>query len=388
MCFQAQDTTVKNHNSKKSVKNVKSGIFTTNVSVDCSLMSVDDGKRTHDETYSNGINELCKVPADCSLSTADDGRNSRMAEVTREDDTVYDFNSQNVNSDNVLDFNSHDDICVEDFNSNASDAIKDSTEASDVLYMSLKESRLTNPKSLIFAHININSLKKEKNAPLDYFKDILQRGYIDVLCVSETKLNSSIVDKDLDCNPKFKTYRKDRSSTSGGLCMWIRSDIPQQRLHHLEFDTENYHIESIILELKIKKETWFIILAYKNPNVPKHIFIEKLKGVYEELIHKAHEVITLGDLNIDMLCESNDLKNDICDVYGLENIILEPTCFKNPEGTLVDTIMVKNSKRFKKPLNLFCGYSDWHHLIGCITKLHIPPPKPRKVKYRSFLKII
>ena len=109
-----------------------------------------------------------------------------------------------------------------------------------------------------------------------------------------------------------------------------------------------------------------------------------LTGVYEELIHKAHEVITLGDLNIDMLCESNDLKNDICDVYGLENIILEPTCFKNPEGTLVDTIMVKNSKRFKKPLNLFCGYSDWHHLIGCITKLHIPPPKPRKVKYRSF----
>ncbi len=99
----------------------------------------------------------------------------------------------------------------------------------DPLYILLKDIRLENPKSLIFSHVNINSLKKEATAPLDYFKYILNKHFKDILCISESKLNDSIVEKDIDCSPNFKVYRKDTSSISGGLCIWIRSDIPQQR---------------------------------------------------------------------------------------------------------------------------------------------------------------
>ncbi len=103
----------------------------------------------------------------------------------------------------------------------------------------------------------INSLKNEYKAPIDYFKDILQTNLIDILCISESKLDESIVEKDLDCSPQFKLYRKDRSSTSVGLVMWLRSDIPQQRMYHIEFDSDEYHIESVILELIIKKRSEF-----------------------------------------------------------------------------------------------------------------------------------
>ncbi len=75
--------------------------------------------------------------------------------------------------------------------------------------------------------ININSLKKENKAPIDYFRDILLNHYIDLLFVNETKLDERVVEKDLDCSPDFKLYRKDRCTNSGGLCPWIRSDIPQ-----------------------------------------------------------------------------------------------------------------------------------------------------------------
>ncbi len=37
-----------------------------------------------------------------------------------------------------------------------------------------------------------------------------------------------------------------------GLCTWIRSDVPQQRLYHLEIDCCVNHIASMIFELKIK----------------------------------------------------------------------------------------------------------------------------------------
>ncbi len=129
-------------------------------------------------------------------------------------------------------------------------------------------------------------MKKEANAPLDYFKYILNKHFIDVLRISESKLNDIIVEKDIDCSPNFKVYRKDTSSISGGLCIWIRSDIPQQRLYHLEIDCCVNHIESMIFELKIKKQLWYVIMAYKNPKVPNNMFINKLKGIYESLINK------------------------------------------------------------------------------------------------------
>ncbi len=124
----------------------------------------------------------------------------------------------------------------------------------DPLYAHLKDLRLENPKSIIFSHVNINNLKKEANAPLDYFKYILNKHFIYILCISESKLNDSIVEKDIDCSPNFKVYRKYRSSISDGLCIWIRSDIPQQRLYNFEIDYCVNHIESMICELKIKKQ--------------------------------------------------------------------------------------------------------------------------------------
>ncbi len=39
--------------------------------------------------------------------------------------------------------------------------------------------------------------------------------------------------------------------------------------------------------------------------------------------------------------------------------------------------------KYKLSFYLFCGYSDWYHMVGYITKLHIPPTKPLRVIYRN-----
>ena len=234
------------------------------------------------------------------------------------------------------------------------------------------------------AQVNINSLKKENKSPLSYFKDILQRRFLDILCISESKLDESITSSETDCEPDFKCYRKDRSSLSGGLCVWIRSDIPQQRQTYLEFDSKDNHIESFVIELTIKKEKWYLILAYKNPAVSDDFFISKLKEIYEVVFTRSKEIILMGDLNIDTLNADNILQHDLSDMYGLTDLVKKPTCFKKPEGTLIDHILVRNPKRFKNNLNVFCGYSDWHNLVGCVTKLEVPPKKPLKITYRSY----
>ncbi len=126
-------------------------------------------------------------------------------------------------------------------------------KTNDPLFDNIKESRLKYHKSLIIAHININSLKRENNTPIDYFQDILLNHYIDLLFVSEIKLDESVVYKDLDCSPDFKLYRKDRYTNSGGLFAWIRSDIPQREMYELNFTSCTPHIESF-LNLQLRKK--------------------------------------------------------------------------------------------------------------------------------------
>ena len=158
-------------------------------------------------------------------------------------------------------------VTIDDANIETVNFVCDSNETEDPLMTTLKDTKVNNPKSLILAQVNINSLKKENKSPLSYFKDILQRQFLDILCVSESKLDESVTTSETDCEPDFKCYRKDRSSLSGGLCVWIRSDIPQQRQTYLEFDSKDNHVESFVIELTIKKEKWCLILAYKNPDV-------------------------------------------------------------------------------------------------------------------------
>ncbi len=99
---------------------------------------------------------------------------------------------------------------------------------------------------------------------------------------------------------------------------------------------------------------------------------------------KSQEIILMGDLNIDTLIADNILRNDLLDIYDLTDLVKKPTCFKKPSGTLIDHLIVRNPNRFKNDFNVFCGYSDWHNMVGCATKLEVPPRKPMKITYRSY----
>ena len=254
----------------------------------------------------------------------------------------------------------------------------DSDEVQDPLICALTENRKKHGKSLVIAHINVNGLGEKR----DYFRDILLQGLIDVLCVSESKLSPKYVQTDLNVNG-FKAHRKDRKSNSGGLHIWIRADIPHDREKHLEF-SHTAHIENMVISMTIRKEKWLLVLAYKNPRAPKAVFIDLLCKQYNTVIGSYKEIVLLGDVNIDMQKGSDVMSQGICHVYGVKNIITKPTCFKTESGTLIDPIIVLNNNRFHKPINTICGFSDWHNMVCCTTKLAVPPSKPRKIQYRSY----
>ncbi len=215
-------------------------------------------------------------------------------------------------------------------------------------------------KNLVFAHVNINSLENKR----EYLKELLINKYIDVLCITESKLSNCYTHTDFYVQG-FKMYRKDRKSNSGGLFTW--TDIPHCRLDDMEYDSDTHHIESMTFNLNIRNQKWFLLLTYKNPNVADAIFLPNLITFYDSISGEAGEIILLGDINTDMQNKDDRISTEICQPYGLCNLITEPTCFKSESGTLLDPVIVRNKYKFQNPFNLHCASSDWHNMVGYLT---------------------
>ena len=95
-------------------------------------------------------------------------------------------------------------------------------------------------------------------------------------------------------------------------------------------------------------------------------------------------VIIIGHLNVDFLKESMPLA-EFLDVYGMQNIVQGPTCFKSTSNpTSVDVIITDSWRRISKCINISNGISDFHSIVCAATKMHAPQTQPRRIVYWSY----
>ena len=85
--------------------------------------------------------------------------------------------------------------------------------------------RLKNVKRIIFAHININSIRNKFHLLTSEIND-----KIDILMISETKLDSSFPKSEFIIPGYTEPYRFDRNRHGGGILLYIRSDIPSKEI--------------------------------------------------------------------------------------------------------------------------------------------------------------
>ena len=77
-----------------------------------------------------------------------------------------------------------------------------------------------------------------------------------------------------------------------------------------------------------RHEKWLFIGVYKPPNVHNDSLIESIINVFRQTQGACRSTFLIADMNIDMLNTPKPFK-DFMQIYGLENIITEPTCFKS-----------------------------------------------------------
>ena len=128
------------------------------------------------------------------------------------------------------------------------------TQANDCISV-LKALSSDNSDKLVFADININSIRNKFE-----FLSTQVKGNIDVLMVSETKIDNSFPVGNFVIDGFSTPYRLDRDSNGGGIMLYVREDIPSNLLA----TDEKNHIESFYVELNLRNEKWLINCSYNQ----------------------------------------------------------------------------------------------------------------------------
>ena len=102
---------------------------------------------------------------------------------------------------------------------NSTQSIKSKESSNDLSVLDCV--RLNNADSLIIGHLNINSLRNK----FEMLREIPQ-DKLDILLISETKVNSSFSSSQFAIDGFSYPFRIDRNSSEGGIKLFVREEIP------------------------------------------------------------------------------------------------------------------------------------------------------------------
>ena len=116
------------------------------------------------------------------------------------------------------------------------------------------------PGLSIIGHLNINSIRYKFEM---VSMSVVQ--YVDILMLSETKLDSTFPSIQFLINGFSVPHRLDRNSKGGGILFYVRDKIIVLPLNRYSLPL---HIEISFSELNLKNRKWLVCCSY-NPHLIK-----------------------------------------------------------------------------------------------------------------------
>ena len=211
--------------------------------------------------------------------------------------------------------------------------------------------------------LNVNSL----SAHIDEIHILLAENPLDILAINETKFNESNQDNEVYV-PEYEIVRRDRLlDGGGGVCFYIRTNIN----YSIGTDLNVQNLENLCIEIRKHCSKPFIVATwYRPPDSLVEIFnpFESLVGKLDSL---GVEYYLLGDFNCNMISNTDNntrLLNEVADIYGLHQLITEPTRITQNTSTLIDVVFTNCPDRIVCSGVKYVGISD-HSLVYAYRKL-------------------
>ena len=243
----------------------------------------------------------------------------------------------------------------------------------------LTNNLLPTKRGFKMASLNITSLTKH----IDELRILLANYPLDVISINETRLDQGILNSEIYI-PGYKIVRRDRNRNGGGVCFYIKTAIN----YFVCTDLNINNLENLCLEIrKPNSKLFVIVVCYRPPNSPNAVFssLENHIGCLDSENVKSY---LMGDMNCNMalMFDTNShLLSDITDLYGLHQLIDEPTCITDTTSTLIDLIYTNCPDKVVCSGVCHVSISD-HSLIFAYRKLLIGVASKRHntIEYRSF----
>ena len=239
-----------------------------------------------------------------------------------------------------------------------------------ILLENLKEKNSERP---VIAHLNINSISS-KFEPLT----LMIKDSVDFLLVTESKIDDTFPHGQFRIEGFSRPIRLDRNKNGGGMIIFIRDDLlcweKTPRVLYPE-------LECTFLELRIRQSKWLLVVGY-NPH-KEYIgkFLRCISRELDKLLPEYENLFMLGDWNSSV--EETEM-SDFCDMYMLENLIKDPTCFKNLENpSCIDVILTNKKSSFQNSMVVETGLSDFHKMTVTVMKKLFKKKDPIKIVYHD-----
>ena len=245
----------------------------------------------------------------------------------------------------------------------------------------------TNPgprfSSLTFRHWNLNSLTAHDSIKVPLHQAYITQHNYDIICLSETFLNSSIQSDDnrikLDGH---NLIRSDHPSDSkrGGVCIYYKEHIPL-----IKRDDICTLGNCLVTEIHSQNEKCFLTCIYRSPS-QNHEEFQNFCAKFDTRLNNINDEFPISSVVTGDFHARNSRwwKNDITNSAGLEldsltssagytQIMDEPTHAVNSSMSCIDLIFCTNLNVISKHGVDVTIFDKWHHdIIYGKTNIRVP----------------
>ena len=202
--------------------------------------------------------------------------------------------------------------------------------------------------------------------------------HIDILVLTETKLDDTFATVQFLVNDFSEPYRLDRNRKRGRVMVYIREDIPSKLLDKHVFP---YDMEGLFIELNFRKCKWLLFGKYHPTSQADIYYFDNLDKAFDT--YSSYEKhLLIGDFNTET---SEPRIDSFIYEYDLQNLVKQKTCFKSVENpSCIDLILTNNAMDFQNTTTVSTGLSDLHKLVLTVLKTRITKGEPQKITYRDY----
>ena len=204
------------------------------------------------------------------------------------------------------------------------------------------------------------------------------KNHVDVLVLTETKLDSTFPQQQFILDGFKQPYHLDVKANSGDILVYVNNQTSPMEINSLPIPND---IQAIPL-INLIKCKWLLFPIYKPPSQNEGYFIDQKEGISDSLSNSIRNCLTFGYLNMEV---ANNMLSSFIENYRLYSLIKSPTCFKSSTNPIcIDQMLTNMKSSFFASQSFEMGFGDYHPLIYTVLNTQFTKPGPKSITFHDY----